>query len=357
MLKETAAGLDSAGRLREAEARKATGNGHFTKTYFDAAMQSYLSAIWLLKIGGPPYPEVLARQVPAFGEAAFELLGDGGIAAEKSKQLQLRLQQEQAASRFASWQAAAAAAVLAAVASVAAAVTTFTLMASITLTATVALSARAMLCIRAKRFLPEPDALMSEAAAALRNTLHLNVAACALKREDWYLARMACQSVLAREPKQPKALYRLAQAYEGEGEIRSAIRAVTTLLKDEACKEDRAAHRLLAELKLQDAERVQMFSRLSGKGNFCAPAKGTAMPAPIMEKEDELTSRIRSLLEHEAVEEQKNAQMEKMALGEAEPDSAVQAKRTSEAKAEVQIEQEGECEPEVCITEGFEIAD
>ena len=33
---------------------------------------------------------------------------------------------------------------------------------------------------------------------ALRLTLHLNVAACALKREDWYLAREAARNLEAR---------------------------------------------------------------------------------------------------------------------------------------------------------------
>ena len=50
---------------------------------------------------------------------------------------------------------------------------------------------------------------------ALRLTLHLNVAACALRREDYYLAREACTFVLAAQPASPKALYRLAQAHEG----------------------------------------------------------------------------------------------------------------------------------------------
>jgi hypothetical protein len=38
------------------------------------------------------------------------------------------------------------------------------------------------------------------------------VAACALRRDDYYLAREACLFVLTAQPVSPKALYRLAQA-------------------------------------------------------------------------------------------------------------------------------------------------
>ena len=42
------------------------------------------------------------------------------------------------------------------------------------------------------------DGLDGEAAEALRVALHLNVAAVALRREDWYLAAAACRSVTER---------------------------------------------------------------------------------------------------------------------------------------------------------------
>ena len=65
------------------------------------------------------------------------------------------------------------------------------------------------------------------AVAAARATLRLNLAQCALKLGDWPLARAACELVLEREPVNAKALYRLARAHEGTGELGDAIRVLS----------------------------------------------------------------------------------------------------------------------------------
>ena len=68
---------------------------------------------------------------------------------------------------------------------------------------------------------------------AMVNTLRLNVAACTLKLEDWTTARKACELVLASEPAHAKALYRLAQALDGAGEVKQAMSVLSgQLLRD-----------------------------------------------------------------------------------------------------------------------------
>ena len=141
-----------------------------------------------------------------------------------------------------------------------------------------------------------PDVLESEAAAALRTVLHLNVAACALKREDWYLAREACTIVLAREPTHPKALYRLAQAHEGAGETVAALRALAKVVKADG--QNREARQLWQRLKEQDARDRAFFGGTAAKPGF-GGTDAPPPPPPEPEREDPLTQRIRSMLEAE----------------------------------------------------------
>ena len=163
--------LDSAGLLEEAGSRKDAANGFLQKGLLEPAMQGYLAAIWLLKVSRPTYPEVLSGQMPPTDEEAAALLGSGHGAAPAPPRI--------APGRIAAVQRA---------------------------------TKHSVASVRAWLFPPPPpDLLESEAADALRLVLHLNVAACALRRDDWYLAREACSFVLALQPAQPKALYRLAQ--------------------------------------------------------------------------------------------------------------------------------------------------
>ena len=72
----------------------------------------------------------------------------------------------------------------------------------------------------------EDDGSATEAEAklvAVRKTLYLNVAAAAIKMAEWGAARVACKHVLGVEPANAKALYRLAQAHEGLGDLAVAL--------------------------------------------------------------------------------------------------------------------------------------
>jgi len=111
-------------------------------------------------------------------------------------------------------------------------------------------------------------ALKGEEACALRRTLHLNVAACALKRTDWHLAREAAMAVLVEEAEHPKALYRLAQAHNGAGELAEGVRVLVRLLKVEGQQDNRDARRLLAELKGRREQEKAMFSGVCNKQGF-----------------------------------------------------------------------------------------
>ena len=71
---------------------------------------------------------------------------------------------------------------------------------------------------------------LGRATTELRLSLHLNVAAAALKQADHELAAGACQFVLRRSPEHPKALYRLAAAQRGGGDLKPALKTLAKLL-------------------------------------------------------------------------------------------------------------------------------
>ena len=70
---------------------------------------------------------------------------------------------------------------------------------------------------------------------ALRVTLHLNLAAAALKLEEWEIARIACEFVFSAlgYTAPSKAFYRLAKAHAGEGSLPEAIALLEHLLTKE----------------------------------------------------------------------------------------------------------------------------
>ena len=65
----------------------------------------------------------------------------------------------------------------------------------------------------------EGEAEAEEAATAVRVSLHLNMAAVALKISEWAIAKSACEYVLSVDISHVKALFRLAKVHEGEGEL------------------------------------------------------------------------------------------------------------------------------------------
>ena len=105
------------------------------------------------------------------------------------------------------------------------------------------------------------DAEATRALDATRSTLQLNVAAAAIKLEDWSSARLACELVLSTRPTHPKALYRLAQAHEGAGDLSAAISVLSSrLLKQQPAH--REAQKLVASLRSRSGAERKMFGGL-----------------------------------------------------------------------------------------------
>ena len=99
--------------------------------------------------------------------------------------------------------------------------------------------------------------------STLQHALLLNVAAAALRLSDWPMARCACDYVLRREPTHSKALYRLAQAHEGTGQLVDALEVLRTLLKHEPSNRDAA--RLAASIRARSGAEKKMFGGLFEK--------------------------------------------------------------------------------------------
>jgi hypothetical protein len=107
---------------------------------------------------------------------------------------------------------------------------------------------------------PSSGCAIDPQVSQLRRTLHLNVAACALKLGDWKGAAAACDYVLAGEPSNPKALFRLARAYEGQRKLEKAEVAAAAVLKvDEGNTE---ARKLLEGIRSQLTQQKKMFGGL-----------------------------------------------------------------------------------------------
>lgn len=94
---------------------------------------------------------------------------------------------------------------------------------------------------------------LDEQRESLRISLHLNLAAAALKLSKWEIARTACQFVLMVQGDEAssKARYRLARALEGEEQFDDAISILEKLIALDAANAD--AQKLLAELRARMA--------------------------------------------------------------------------------------------------------
>ena len=117
----------------------------------------------------------------------------------------------------------------------------------------------------------------AEGAAPLCASLHLNLAATALKASDWPIAKAACERVLATDETHAKlhakATFRLAKAHEGAGEGRAALAVLAPLLKREPQNGD--ARRLHEALRRELAEERGRFKGLFAEAEAEAP---TAVP-------------------------------------------------------------------------------
>jgi len=94
----------------------------------------------------------------------------------------------------------------------------------------------------------------------LRTALHLNVAAAALKLNMFALANGACHVVLQCQPENPKALFRLAKASEGLGDLSGAIATVNKLLRVEGQSDNNEARKLLQALRARKSKEAKIYS-------------------------------------------------------------------------------------------------
>ena len=125
-------------------------------------------------------------------------------------------------------------------------------------------------------------------AEALRLSLHLNVAAAALKLGEWRLARAACEFVLSVECDNVKALYRLAKAREGIQDMSGAIATASRVLQLEPQNSD--ARRLLGALRARRREEGRMFHGVFGR----ALADGEGLYTAAEEARDEAIQQQRA---------------------------------------------------------------
>mmetsp|Transcript_2176 Transcript_2176/g.3376 ORF Transcript_2176/g.3376 Transcript_2176/m.3376 type:complete len:498 (-) Transcript_2176:74-1567(-) len=107
------------------------------------------------------------------------------------------------------------------------------------------------------------DAVFGESYAKqvqeLRTALHTNVAAAALKLNMWVLAGDACKVVLREQPEHPKALFRLAKAGEGSGDLSAAIATLGKLLKVEGQGDNLEARKLLQALRNRKSKEAKIY--------------------------------------------------------------------------------------------------
>ena len=121
----------------------------------------------------------------------------------------------------------------------------------------------------------------AEERQALRVTLHLNLAAAALKLKEWEIARIACEFVFSAlgYTAPSKAFYRLAKAHEGEGSLPEAIALLEHLLTNEPGNMEAALlcdalrkRQKTADAKLQTPKVEDLRQRVEAAGAAARPA-------------------------------------------------------------------------------------
>lgn len=194
--------LDKDGVLAEAETLKVQANKAFSEGLWRCALVGYAAGVWLLRAGRPACPTTVAHAVASAREQE----------AEHPFQRLVEL---------AAWLRATA--------------------------------------LDRQGGEAEP---LTPAAAALRTSFLLNAAMAALKLEEWASAKAACELVLTDDEGNRKALFRLAKAFEGEGELGRAVSALLTLVKADPKNGD--ARRLLDGLRARQAEERGKFKAMFG---------------------------------------------------------------------------------------------
>ena len=195
--------LDAAGRMEQATEYKTLANAQFAKEAWRIALVGYLAGVWMLRndASDPSCPKLLANHLTEL-DGVVSALGGPAAGSEHASAAAVA---EEAAAAIASGAVAAG-------------------------------------------------------AAALRKSLLVNLAAAALKLNEWRIARAACQVVLTSEPTHVKALWRLAKAYEGDGNLTDAMTVTSRLVEVDAGNKE--ASRLLELLQRRKAKHGKMFGSI-----------------------------------------------------------------------------------------------
>ena len=218
--------LDAAGRLAKAEEYKKLANAQFGKQAWRVALVGYLAAIWLLRRdkAEPPCPRLLANHLSELDEAVSALgvpvidcsdAGDGSTAGVGDGLVGDAGDGSAAGAGDGSAGGAG----------------------------------------------DRSDSdVASGVAIKLECSLRLNLAAAALKLNEWRLARIACEWVLAYEPANSKALWRLTKAHEGDSNLTDAIGAATRLARADPTNQE--ASKLLETLQMRKKKKGKMFGSI-----------------------------------------------------------------------------------------------
>ena len=275
-----AARVENAGKLKE------EANQSFAAGDYELALRSYLGALWLLRLDDPPLPKLLIDPVAPIGPGLLQMLGEPGTGTDTGTGTGGRSEGSPKPDDDTST--------------------------GVEATAGGATEARIGAGLGAEGegdpggSVGAPPGGEADAARggeetssphacevgdatirATRMTLQLNVAAAALKLSDWPSALRACEHVLAGEVSHPKALYRLAQAHEGAGDLGAAM----AVLHGELLQHDpnhREGKRLLAALKARRADERKTFGGLFDRAQRARdPTLAMKQQGETMKQQDE----------------------------------------------------------------------
>lgn len=260
--------LDAAGRKAKAEEYKTLANKQFGKEAWRVALVGYLAGCWLLRADteDPRCPKLLTNHLSDLEEAAAALgkMSAAGKPAAVAAPKEVLATEKHSLEQSPTPQTDAT---------------------------------RATTVVKAEEKPSPPPTATSEVPVliqppgqpavqetqdngtpALRESLLLNLAAAALKLSEWRLASTACEHVLCINPTHPKALWRLAKAQEGDGNLTEAIGTASRLVKADCM--NREATQLLEQMKKRKAKYGKMFGsfveRAHAEGDTLYTAKEQA---------------------------------------------------------------------------------
>ena len=227
--------LDRDARVKQAEYWKTASNVLFSDGKSHAALIGYIVGIWYLRRWGPPCPMAVAHAVAAAKDAEAEF-STNGITNEVAAWLGHKDAGNEEDEEGAPLAAEAEAAV------------------------------EKLASASKEQEVVAGSGGKAVDVAALRTSLHLNAAAAALKLSVWAAAKAACEVVLSTDPTNHKALFRLAKALEGEGEVKGAMNTIVSLIKLQPNNKD--ARALLEVLKVRQAEEREKYKKLFESGGI-----------------------------------------------------------------------------------------